>query len=58
VIFTHLVALVLFSTLTSVVFATLLREDMRSRLRFGLVLFASFLASAVVIGWVMYPFPG
>lgn len=57
-IFTHLVALVLFSTLTSVVFATLLREDMRSRLRFGLVLFASFLASAVVIGWVMYPFPG
>ncbi len=57
-IFSHLVALVLFSTLTSVVFATLLREDMRSRLRFGLVLFASFLASAVVIGWVMYPFPG
>jgi hypothetical protein len=58
VIFSHLVALVLFSTLTSVVFATLLRDDLASRLRFGLVLFGSFVLSAMVIGWVMYPFPG
>jgi hypothetical protein len=56
--FSHLVALVLFSIFTSTVFATLLRDDVRSRLRFGMVLFASFLASAIVIGWVMYPFPG
>jgi hypothetical protein len=56
--FSHLVALLLFSVLTSTVFATLLRDDLRSRLRFGAVLFASFLASAIVIGWVMYPFPG
>ncbi len=56
--FSHLVALVLFSIFTSTVFATLLRDDVRSRLRFGMILFASFLASALVIGWVMYPFPG
>ena len=54
----HLVALVLFSALTSTVFATLLRDDVRSRLRFGLVLFGSFILSAVVVGWLMYPFPG
>jgi hypothetical protein len=54
----HLVALVLFSALTSTVFATLLRDDVRSRLRFGLILFGSFLLSAVAVGWLMYPFPG
>jgi uncharacterized membrane protein len=54
----HLVALVLFSSLTSTVFATLLRDDVRSRVRFGLVLFVSFIVSAVAVGWLMYPFPG
>jgi hypothetical protein len=54
----HLVALVSFSALTSTVFATLLRDDLRSRLRFGLILFGSFILSAVAVGWLMYPFPG
>lgn len=54
----HLVALVLFSALTSTVFATLLRDDLRSRMRFGLILFGSFVLSAVAVGWLMYPFPG
>ncbi|HEU0107510.1 MAG TPA: hypothetical protein VFT38_15125 [Vicinamibacteria bacterium] len=53
----HLMALVTFSVLTSAVFATLLRDDPRSRLRFGLLAFAAFVASAVVVGWLMYPFP-
>jgi hypothetical protein len=53
----HLVALVTFSVLTSAVFATLLRDDLRSRLRFGLLAFAAFVVSAIVVGWVMYPFP-
>ena len=53
----HLVALITFSVLTSAVFATLLRDDLRSRLRFGLLAFAAFLVSAVVVGWLMYPFP-
>ena len=54
----HLIALVSFSALTSTVFATLLRDDLRSRLRFGLILFGSFILSAVAVGWLMYPFPG
>jgi hypothetical protein len=53
----HLVALMIFSALVSTVFATLLREDARGRLRFGLLAFAAFVASAILVGWLMYPFP-
>jgi hypothetical protein len=53
----HLVALVTFSGLTAAVFATLLRDDTRSRVRFGLLAFAAFVVSAIVVGWLMYPFP-
>lgn len=53
----HFVALVLFSGLVSAVFATLMREDKAARLRFGLMVFGSFIASALVVGWLMYPFP-
>ena len=53
----HLLALVVFAALTSSVFATLLRPDPQSRVRFGLMLFGGFVLSAVVVGWLMYPFP-
>lgn len=53
----HLVNLVVFSVLASAVFATLLRDDTPSRLRFGLFAFGAFVLSAVVVGWLMYPFP-
>ena len=54
----HLVYLVVFSTLVSAVFATLLRDDMRSRVRFALGAFAAFVLAAIAVGWFMYPFPG
>ena len=53
----HLLALVVFSSLASVVFAALLRDDRRSRVRFALMTFGAFFLSAVVVGWLMYPFP-
>jgi len=53
----HLLNLVLFSALVSVVFAMLLRDDTKSRLRFGLMAFGGFVGSALVVGWLMYPFP-
>jgi hypothetical protein len=53
----HLFALLLFSTLVSVVFALLQREGTRERIRFGLLTFAAFVGSALVVGWLMYPFP-
>jgi hypothetical protein len=53
----HLLILVVFSFLVSTVFATLLRDDSRSRLRFGLFAFAAFVLSTLILGWVMSPFP-
>jgi len=53
----HLLNLVVFSGLVSTVFATLLRETTRERLRFGLMAFAAFVLSTLVIGWLTNPFP-
>ena len=54
---THLGLLVLFALFVSVVFATLMRDTPGEQLRFGLRLFAAFVAAAFVIGWLMYPLP-
>ena len=53
----HLVTLVVFSALVSTVFATLLRDDLPSQVRFGLKVFGAFVASAVLVGLLMAPFP-
>ena len=53
----HLVLLVVFSLLVSLVFAMLLRDDAQAQLRFGGLIFGGFVVSAVVLGWLMYPFP-
>jgi hypothetical protein len=54
---THLGLMIVFSLFVSTVFATLSRDTPREQLRFGLRLFAGFVAAAVVIGWLMYPLP-
>ena len=54
----HLVTLVVFSALVSTVFATLLRDTLRDRVRFGLLAFAAFVLSTLLIGWLTNPFPG
>lgn len=54
----HLLLLVVFSALTSLVFAVLQRDTPREQGRLWLLLFAGFLGAALVLGWVMYPFPG
>jgi hypothetical protein len=53
----HLALLVLFSFCVSLVFAVLLRDDPGSQLRFGGTVFGGFVLSAIVLGWLMYPFP-
>ena len=53
----HLLSLLVFSTLVSLVFAILLREEGKDRLRFALMTFGAFVLSGVVVGWLMYPFP-
>lgn len=53
----HLVLLVIFAFFVSLVFAVIAKDDGGDQLRFGGMMFAGFLASAVVLGWLMYPFP-
>ena len=53
----HLVTLLIFAGLSSVVFAVILRDDKPSRVRFALLSFAAFVVSALAVGWLMYPFP-
>ena len=53
----HLINLIVFSALTSVVFATLMRDETKARLRFGALAFVTFVGAALAVGWLMYPFP-
>jgi hypothetical protein len=53
----HLLTLLVFAALVSIVFATLLRDTTRERVRFGLTAFAAFVLSTLVIGWLTNPFP-
>ena len=53
----HLFLLVLFAFFVSLVFAVIARDDAREQLRLGGLMFAGFVASALVLGWLMYPFP-
>ncbi len=53
----HLVLLVLFAFFVSLVFAVIAKDEARDQLRFGGLMFGGFLASAIVLGWLMFPFP-
>lgn len=53
----HLLLMALFAALVSIVFATLLRDAPREQLALGARMFGGFLAVALVLGWLMYPFP-
>ena len=53
----HAVLLVLFAFFVSLVFAVIAKDDARSQIRLGGMMFGGFLASAVVLGWLMYPLP-
>lgn len=53
----HFLLLVLFALLVSIVFAVLMRDEPRQQVRSAGIMFASFVATAVVLGWLMYPLP-
>ena len=53
----HFVLLIVFSFFVSLIFAFLAKDEPREQIRFGSLLFAGFLATAVVLGWLMYPVP-
>ncbi len=53
----HILLLTIFAFFVSLVFAVLTKDEPREQLRFGGLLFAGFLATAIVLGWLMFPFP-
>jgi hypothetical protein len=53
----HVFLLVLFAFFVSLVFAVIAKDDTREQVKLGGLMFAGFIASAIVIGWLMYPFP-
>ena len=53
----HLLLLVLFSIPVSAVFAALSRDEPREQVRTGAMMFGGFVASAILLAWLMYPFP-
>ena len=55
--FSHFEALFIFSVLVSTVFALITKNTPREQFRYGVMVFLSFIAVAVAIGWIMYPLP-
>jgi hypothetical protein len=53
----HLLLMAIFAFFVSLVFAVIAKDNVRDQLRFGGLMFGGFLASAIVLGWLMYPFP-
>jgi hypothetical protein len=53
----HIVLLVLFAFFVSLIFAVIAKDEAKEQLRLGGLLFAGFVGSAIVLGWLMYPLP-
>ena len=53
----HFLTLLLFAGFVSLVFAVLMKDQPLEQAKLGGVLFGSFVAGAVVIGWLLLPFP-
>jgi hypothetical protein len=53
----HLLHMLLYSTLVSVFLAVLFRHELRARLRFGIGLWLVMVGGALGLAYLMYPFP-
>jgi hypothetical protein len=53
----HFLHLLLYSTLVATFFAVLSRSGTRARLRLGAVLWLAMVGGALVLAYLMYPFP-
>ena len=53
----HLVLLAIFAFFVSLVFAVIAKDTAREQIRLGGLMFAGFLGSAIVLGWLMFPLP-
>jgi len=53
----HVLWLILFASLTAVVFGAVAKGSDRQRLVYGLKVFAEFLGVAFILGWILYFLP-
>jgi hypothetical protein len=53
----HFLLMVLFAFFVSLVFAVIAKDEAREQLRFGGMMFGGFILAAIVLGWLMLPFP-
>jgi hypothetical protein len=53
----HFLLMLVFSFFVSVVFAALMREDAREQMILGAKMFGGMAAAAIILGWLMFPFP-
>jgi hypothetical protein len=53
----HLVLMLIFSLCVSAVFAGLLREEPHDQLVIGAKMVGGMIVAALILGWVMFPFP-
>lgn len=54
----HFLLMVLYALLVSAFFALLWRREPRMQLKLFLQLFLGMVGGALVLAWLMYPFPG
>jgi hypothetical protein len=52
----HFPAMLLFSFLVSVVFGVISKDTPRDRVVYGAKVFGAFVAIAIILAWIMYPF--
>jgi hypothetical protein len=52
----HLLSMILYAGFVAVVLSFLRRDDRKSRLKYGLVMFAVMSGGAILFGWLMYLF--
>ncbi len=53
----HFLLLVIFAFFVSLIFSVIAKDDPRDQLRYGGLMFGGFIVAAIVLGWLMFPFP-
>ena len=53
----HLLVMMLFAGFVSLVFAVLMKDRPAEQVKLGGRLFAGFVGAALVLGWLLFPFP-
>ncbi len=53
----HLLVMMLFAAFVSLIFAVLMKDQPAEQVKLGGRLFAGFVGAALVLGWILFPFP-